>query len=314
MKYIFTLILLVAFTTVSYAQHTNFNTQRNWSLNKKEIMFGFGATQFLGDLGGKDQIGTDYSPIDIDWPSTSIGGMIGFRYRFHPYWATTSSLNIGQVKAADSLTTDPARSTRNLHFKSLLIEFSQRIEFVVVANEKFGSRFNLRGHGKRARNKNGQIYLFTGIGVVYYNPKAELNGTWHALRPLKTEGQGLDGGAKEYGPLTLTVPFGIGMRTGIGRMWRVGVELTYVKTFSDYIDDVHGIYYDPNQLAAQVSTTSAALSNTTTNSNTFFTGEQRGDKQNDAYFYGNLVFYRNITYKGYQRQRRQNKWRGRYKF
>ena len=99
MKYIFTLILLVAFTTVSYAQHTNFNTQRNWSLNKKEIMFGFGATQFLGDLGGKDQIGTDYSPIDIDWPSTSIGGMIGFRYRFHPilgyniffkYWPSKS--------------------------------------------------------------------------------------------------------------------------------------------------------------------------------------------------------------------------------
>ena len=316
MKYFFTLILFVA-TTVSYAQHTNFNTQRNWSLNKKEILFGFGATQFLGDLGGKDQIGTDYSPIDIDWPSTSIGGMIGYRYRFHPFWATTTSLNIGMIKGDDAQTQDIVRNNRNLHFKSLIVELSQRIEFIVAANEKFGSRYSLRGHGRRMKNKNGQIYLLTGIGVVYYNPKALYNGSWTALRPLKTEGQGLPGGADKYGPVTLTFPFGIGMRTGLSQMWRVGIEVTYVKTFSDYIDDVHGVYYDPNELAAQVGSASAALSNpqlASTPSNWFGTGLQRGDKQKDAYFYGNIVFYRNMTYRGYAKQRRQNKWRGRYKF
>jgi len=35
----------------SFGQHTNFNTQRNWSLNKKDLVLGFGATQFTGDLG-----------------------------------------------------------------------------------------------------------------------------------------------------------------------------------------------------------------------------------------------------------------------
>ena len=77
MKYTIVLIALLIIGP-ALGQHTNFNTQRNWSLNKKEIMFGIGATQFLGDLGGRDRVGTDYSLVDIDWPSTHIGGMVGY--------------------------------------------------------------------------------------------------------------------------------------------------------------------------------------------------------------------------------------------
>ena len=314
MKKIASLILLIATTSV-YAQHTNFNTQRNWSLNKKEIMFGFGATQFTGDLGGRDRIGTDFSVVDIDFPSTGYGGMIGYRFRFHPYWATTSSLNVGLLKGDDALTNEIIRQSRNLHFRSIVVEFQQRIEAIVLANEKFGNRYSLSGHSKRMKNHNEQLYLFTGIGVSYFNPKAQLNGKWVALRPLKTEGQGLDGGPDTYLPVTATIPFGIGFRWGIGRMWRMGIEATYVKTFSDYIDDVHGEYYDPAILAAEVGSEAAYLSNPATQNTTWFApGQQRGDKQKDAYYYVNLTFARNVTYKDYARQRRMHKWKGRYKF
>lgn len=309
-------LIIVLLTTASYAQHTNFNTQRNWSLNKKEIMFGFGATQFLGDLGGRDQVGTDYSLVDMDFPSTSFGGMIGYRYRFHPYWATTSSLNIGILKGDDALTNEIIRNSRNLHFKSIVVEFHQRIEAIIVANEKFGARYSLSGHGSKMKNHNEQLYLFTGLGVSYFNPKAQLNGDWIALRPLKTEGQGLDQGPDTYLPVTATVPFGIGFRWGIGRMWRMGIEATYVMTFSDYIDDVSGDYYDPAILAAQVGSDAAYLSNPAT-ANTVWFGpdQQRGDPdENDAYFYLNLTFARNITYKDYTKGRKMYKWKGRYKF
>lgn len=50
-----TMLLLLIGVSNAFAQHTNFNSQKNWSLNKKEIFFGLGATQFLGDLGGQDQ-------------------------------------------------------------------------------------------------------------------------------------------------------------------------------------------------------------------------------------------------------------------
>lgn len=314
MKLIATLLLLTT-ASLSYAQHTNFNTQRNWSLNKKELMIGFGATQFTGDLGGRNQIGTDYSVVDIDWPSTSIGGMLGYRYRFHPYWATTTSFNIGMLRGDDALTNEIIRESRNLHFKSIVIELQQRIELIVLAREKFGARYNISGHSKRMRDHNDQLYFFTGAGVNYFNPKARYNGDWVALRPLKTEGQGLDGGPDTYLPVTLTIPFGIGMRYGIGRMWRVGLEATYVKTFSDYIDDVHGEYYDPAILASQVGPEAAYLSNPATDNVTWFApGQQRGDKQKDAYYYVNVVVIRNITYKDYARQRKVHRWRGRYKF
>lgn len=317
MKLLTSLVLLLA-AGFTYGQlgggHTNFNTQRNWSLNKKEIMFGGGATQFLGDLGGRDRIGKDYSLADLDLPSTSWNGMVGYRYRFHPYWATSSILNVGMLRGDDALTNEVIRESRNLHFRSILVQFQQRIECILVANEKFGARYRIPGM-KGMKNRNGQIYLFTGAGVSYFNPKAKYNGAWTALRPLNTEGQGLAEGPDAYLPVTVTIPFGIGLRTGIGRMWRLGIEATYMKTFSDYIDDVSTVYYDPSELASQVSPEAAYLSNPSVENSTWFAaGQQRGDKQKDAYFFLNIVFTRNITYKDYSKKSKATKWRGRYKF
>lgn len=314
-KYILSLSILLL-CSIAYGQHTNFNSQTNWSLNKKEIMFGIGGTQFLGDLGGRDQIGKGYSLADLDWPSTGIGGMLGYRYRFHPYWATTTSFNIGLLRGDDALTKEIIRNSRNLHFRSIIIELAQRLEVIVLANEKVGNRYNLSRHSKKMKNKNTQLYLFGGIGVSYFNPKARYNDDWVALRPLKTEGQGLPGGAKKNLPVTLTIPLGIGYRWGISKMWRMGIEATYTMTFSDYIDDVHDVYYDRNLLAAQVGPDAAYLSNPSVQNSTWFgAGQQRGDKdEDDAYFYLNLTFIRNVTYKDYAKQRKMNRWKGRYKF
>lgn len=312
------LLLLFASTTLAYAQHTNFNTQSNWALNKKEVMLGFGATQFTGDLGGRNQIGTDFSLVDIDWPSTSLGGMLGYRFRFHPYWATTTSLNIGMVRGDDALTSELVRESRNLHFRSMIFEIQQRIEVIVLANEKFGHRYGLAGHSKKMKNHNEQLYLFTGVGASYFNPKARYNGEWVALRPLKTEGQGMTGGPSEVLGVTATIPFGIGARMGIGRMWRIGLEATYVKTFTDYIDDVSGVYYDPAILAAgggEQAQQAAYFSNPAQNNTAWFSpGQQRGDDNLDAYYYVNIFVARNITYKDYAKSRRMHRWNGRYKF
>lgn len=327
----FLLLLFAASTSYTFGQHTNFNTQSNWALNKKEILFGIGATQFLGDLGGRDQVGSDYSLADIDWASTSIGGMIGYRFRFHPRWATSTTLNIGMVRGDDALTNEIVRQSRNLHFRSMFFELQQRIELILIANEKVGNRYGLRGHRSRMKNRNEQLYIFSGVGVNYFNPKAQYNGSWVALRPLRTEGQGsgqtftvMDGdGSKDYTPgdqysyVTATVPVGIGFRMGIGRMWRMGIEATYIKTFTDYMDDVSGYYADPNVISSVSSDAAAAtyLANPAQNNTAWFApGQQRGDEQNDAFYTVNLVFARNITYKNYAKSQRANRWRGRYKF
>ncbi len=316
MKIPFMLCMLVGMQT-AFGQHTNFNTQRNWSLNKKEILFGIGATQFLGDLGGADKVGKDYSLRDMNFPSTSFGGMIGYRYRFKPQWATTTTFNVGMLKGDDALTNEVIRNSRNLHFRSMVFEVAQRIEWIFLANEKFGARYKMAGR-KYMREKNDQVYLFAGIGINYFNAKANFNGEWVSLRKMHTEGQGLPDGPKRYLPVTATIPMGIGARIGISRMWRIGIEATYVKTFSDYIDDVSGVYYDPAVIAANYGPAAGYLSNPSYQNSSWFTpGQQRGDKQKDAYFYLNIVVTRNITYKQYAGDRNQSSWKkggGRYKF
>jgi hypothetical protein len=307
-------IVLIALllSTLAIAQHTNFNTQRNWSLNKKELVFGFGATQFTGDLGGRDRIGTDFSLVDLDLPSTGFGGVIGYRYRFHPYWATTTNLHVSMIRGNDAFTNELIRESRNLSFRSMVIELSQRIECIIFANEKFGQRYSLPGHSG-ARNHNEQVYIFTGIGINYFNPKAKYQGSWVALDPLNTEGQGMTGGAKETLPISATIPIGIGFRFGVGRMWRFGIEATYVKTFTDYMDDVSTNYYDPNLLGSPAA---QYLSNPAIDNTAWFApGQQRGQAQKDAYYYLNIVVQKNITYKDYVQKRRSYHWqKKRYKF
>ena len=313
MKFVFILFSIFSSTLLS-AQHINFNSQKNWSLNKKEILFGFGATQFNGDLGGGATAGIDYSMKDIDWPSTGINGMIGFRYRFHPSFATTTKLSYFTLKGDDKLSEEPIRNARNLNFKTGVFELQQRIEWIAFSVEKFSPTYSLPGKAK-GKNKNQQYYLFTGLGAAYFNPKAEYNGKWYELRKLRTEGQ-----AKPYSPITMTIPMGLGVRFGLGTSWRFGIEASYVKTFSDYIDDVSTVYADPNSFSdpvASVLSNPSDLSVTVGNGfNWFGAGYQRGDsKQKDAFYQLNFVITRNITYKDYGRQRSKSlsKSAGKYK-
>jgi hypothetical protein len=296
MKYILTLTLF-SFVFNGFGQSSNFSSQRNWSKNKFEIMFQAGATQFLGDLGGRNAIGKDNSLADLDISATRSNFGIGFRYRFHPNFATTTMLNVGMLRGDDALTKEPIRNERNLSFRSPIINLNQRFEWIIYSNEEIKRKIKRNGTAV-IKHKGDQLYVFSGIGIAYFNPQARFNDSWVNLRPLSTEGQGLEGGPKKYLPVTATIPFGVGFRVGISSMWRIGLEASYIKTFSDYIDDVSGTYYDATKLVDQVSTTSAALSNRAINNPTWFSaGEQRGDKSDkDAYFFLNITVTRNITY------------------
>lgn len=319
MKIHLLLIVLLGLTDVQSvnAQHTNFNSQRNWSLNKKELIIGIGGTNFLGDLGGRNQIGTDFSPVDLDLQATSLGGVLGFRYRFKPKWATTFNVSGGLLRGSDANTDEIIRNSRNLSFRSPIVTVSQRLEFLFYTYEQFGGRYNIPGI-RAAKERNTQMYLFAGIGGSYYNPQAELNGTWVNLADLNTEGQGLVGGPKDYQPFTVAVPMGIGFRWGLDKVYRIGFEFSYVFLFSDYIDDVSGNYYDRDEINTAYGSDAAYLSNPSVqNQHWFSEGQQRGDDNKDSYVTANIVIYRNLTYKptNYKFGRKPKfKGGGRYKF
>lgn len=294
---LYSALIGLVFSGAVFAQSSHFNSNGNWSMNKKELVLNAGASQFLGDLGGHNGVGAQKSLRDINFSSTHMNLGVGFRYRFHKHWATTTSLDFSMLKGNDALTKEPIRNARNLHFRSPFLNLSQRVEWIIYSIEEVGNRYGLKGGMK---SKNFRVYLFGGVGLAWFNPQAKYQGKWVNLRPLKTEGQGLEGGPKNYLPITATIPAGIGVRFGISKMWTMGIEATYLKTFSDYIDDVSGVYYDPAKLASEVGAASAYLSNPSSNPSWFNPGSIRGkSKDKDAVFYLNVVFTRNFTYKNY---------------
>lgn len=278
----------------SNAQPSNFNTQRNWSISKKELAIGFGATQFNGDLGGVNKLSSIHGFSDLKFPSTAWNAQLGYRFRYHPYYATKSRIQVGELKGNDALKVDQYQFSRNLNFRSFYLELSQHFELILIAREQMSCpRFVI----KKRWLKFYQFYVTAGVGLLYFNPQANYNGSWVNLHPLKTEGQGLPNGPKPYKRITATVPLGLGFRWNISRMWRMGVELEYTPTFSDYLDDVGGVYYDKNVLASQVSQASADLSNPAKqNLNWFQTGMSRGNSCRDGYFSCSFLLIRNITY------------------
>ena len=258
-------------------------------MSKREIGFGGGINQFLGDLGGMKKTVSAH-PI----PSTGWDSELRYRYRFHPYYATSSVLHFGLLRGNDAYHKNVYQQSRNLNFRSYYLQFSQHIEFILLAKEKTSCR-PIAG---LKSVQYYQFYLFTGIGLMYYNPQTEYNNKWINLHSLRTEGQGLPGGSRPYSQLTASVPMGAGFRLNLSTLWRIGFEISYVPTFSDYIDDAGGVYYDPDQLASAYGELSAQLSNPATQNTSWFApGESRGKDKQDSYMSLSVILSKNITYR-----------------
>lgn len=235
--------LLIKFSFIIFSNFV-FNSEiqaQQWKRYRKEVFFGLGASYFLGELGGANQIGTNFvRDLEISTTRPAITG--GYRYNVSAYSKIRGTFTAGTLKGNDNLTQEPFRNNRNLHFRSRIYELNAVYEYY-FNQEQSGHRYNIKG-AKGMRAKVITYYAFGGIGVFYFNPKAQYNGQWIALQPLGTEGQGLPGGGRKYSRVSIAIPYGLGLRYAVNRDWRIGLELGMRKTFTDYIDDVSTNYYD----------------------------------------------------------------------
>ena len=182
------------------------------------------------------------------------------------------------------------RLERNLSFRTSVLEGYLAAEiYPTVFFEKYdGLEHKLRP------------YALTGIGVMKYNPKAELDGQWVALQPLRLEGQGMAEypDRKPYKLIQKEFLLGFGFKYYLKENFYVGLEVLHRKMFSDYIDDVSTFYVDPAVFDTYLSPANAAkarrlyyrgiyqgtVPGTVTRPGDVLT-YQRGDpKQNDAFF------------------------------
>lgn len=303
------LFIISAPTINGFGQPSHFTKNDHWKNQRKSILLGIGITNFLGDIGGRDKEGTHFSPADIDLNSTSFAGHLGLRYRIASNFATKTLLQYGLFAGNDTYTNQVNRRNRNVRFQTHLFEISQQFEFILARNEQFGSRHRRYGL-KGFRPKNFQIYFFTGVSFFGFIPQGQGGGYgWTNLRPLKTEGQGLTKNTEEYERYSFGIPLGFGYKMGLTQMWSMSFELSYTHTFTDYLDDVSGNYFDNDLIESNYGSKAAYFADPSLGPFPDWTvaGKPRGNSDyNDVYIYFNVSFIRNISYKHTVKSKRKH--------
>lgn len=220
---------------------------QSWKYFRHEMRLGIGASNFLGELGGANTIGTN-GVKDLEFSLTRPTGVFVYTYKVNPYVKLRTHLLYGRLKGDDRLTNEPYRNNRNLSFRSPLVESGLMVELYPF-KEKTQHMYRMRG-AKGSNFKLMSPYIFTGIGAFWFNPKAlyPLDGKYYALHNLNTEGQGLPNGPADYKRIALCLPLGIGINYALNKHISIGFEFSGRMTFTDYIDDVSGVYYDNNAI------------------------------------------------------------------
>ena len=262
---------------------------------KFEFGVQIGSNNFLGDLGGHLGKGSDFAK---DYMLKTVKPFGGISLNYYPYaWLNIiAGINLTQVAGADSLIDNKNgfekwRYYRNLSFKSSIFEGYIGAEvYPLMAFQNYEiSRFRL------------QPYFGLGVGLFHFNPKANYNGQWVDLKPLRLEGQGMAEypNRKEYSLIQMEMVMGAGVKYYIKENMYFGFEILHRKTFTDYVDDVSTDYINPALFANYLTPAQATMARQLAYRETLinpsmnrpYIDKQRGDpKENDAFFSGLLRF------------------------
>lgn len=298
----FPVLLVLASVLCAFDTHAQYFRQSDyWKTQRQELSVGFGLSNFLGELGGRNQIGSPFL-WDLEVSQTRPAVHFDYRYFAGQAVALRARATYGVMAGNDNLTTELFRQNRNLSFKSDLYEVSLVLE-VHPYKEELGHVHSLRGV-KGERSTRVGLYAFAGIAGLYFDPKAPFENTWVRLKPLGTEGQGLPNGAPEYSNISWGIPMGVGVRKALTKQMSLGLEIQYTKTFTDYIDDVSTEYYDNTALSAARGELAAFLADPSLGLSDIVgdptaAGQQRGDPDDlDAYLFMKMqIHYKLIKYK-----------------
>jgi len=257
-KAVLAIILLVGSYTLAVSQgFYDFKRNRHWI-----VYAGTGVANYYGDI--KDKFG------DITVQPNIV---LGVKRRYHPHIMAAAEFTWYRLKAEDErLDIETGKPFRNLSFRSDNIE----LQVLGIANlYPTGSRY----YKRRLINP----IAFAGVGFTYFNPKANLDGTWHALQPLETEGE-------SYARVTPIINVGLGVTIMVNPFINVTVDGGYRFTFTDYLDDASGPDY--RDLDSFTDPIAAALSDRRDPEfvGTAVGGVRGNPDNNDGYFLLNAKF------------------------
>jgi hypothetical protein len=261
-----TLVFVIASTFTGFSQYY------------VDYGFSVGASNYLGEIGGGEGPRRGgFVDMKLNYTRWTLGGF--YRYRISNRFAVKGALTYIRLSGDDAKTDNPHRRGRNLNFRNDMFELTANGELYIYKVNDVGRT------GRYSTDFN--LYLYGGVGMFYSNPQGQTSsGDWIALQPLKTEGV-------DYGRLNLTIPLGVGFYYTINRKYRLGMDIGWRTTFTDYIDDVSDVY------VTQTDPLSASMANKNTQQiineiradnpdadklpsvNTYQPGDKRGDPTHD---------------------------------
>src|SRR6185436_16762832 len=217
MKKSIVFLLFILFSESSFSQSS-------------EIGIMLGVSSYKGDLNGSLFNPNSFHP--------AVGVL--YRHCYNNHWSLKFGINYGTVSGDDSQSDDPFQQYRNLSFISSILELEGQYEF------------NFFPFQTANRTTPGTPFLFLGLAVFKFNPKAELDGTDYSLQPLGTEGQGTPGypDRKKYKRVQVSFPFGGGYKFRLSNRFGVTIEAGARKSTTDYLDDVSKTYAKKDVLLA----------------------------------------------------------------
>lgn len=281
-----TFILALVFIVPVISSHAQYYYQndRYYGTNLAfEIGLAAGTMNALTDLGGKKGIGKGFiKDLNIRNSKPSVGLYVTGMYK--EAIGARLEVTFGNIKAYDSILKNVAPSTYGRYERNL--SFRTSIRDIQLAAEIHPLFFKTYGENEAPYIS---PYLVAGIGVFTYSPEAQLNGRWHALQPLRTEGQGFDEypDRKPYKLTQVNFPIGVGVKYELNSFMSARLEVVHRFLTTDYLDDVSKEQYvDPTLFYTYLSPGQAAIAEQLSNrSGASFKGIQRGDpKDNDSFF------------------------------
>jgi len=229
---------------------------------------GTGTSSYYGELSNDD-----------DYMDTKLNLNIGLQYFVSDRIGIRGEITWFQLSGNDNEADSDGRRVRNLSFISNNYELNAQ------------GIINLLPKGQRYYQRRPvNVYGFLGVGLIYFNPKAEVpagfdeSGKKVALQPLKTEGV-------DYNRFAFVIPYGIGLRIKAGPFFNVAIEGGTRKTFTDYLDDVSTTFQDPATLDSDLA---RAMADRTQEIQGGVTPRQEGDIRGnpdakDNYFIANVL-------------------------
>ncbi len=278
----------MVFCTSVNAQYYFYNDKYYENAVVVELGGSVGFMNAFTDLGGKKGLGKNFIK-DLTWKTAKPSFSIYVLSMYQNAIGVRLESTFGSIAGYDSILKKVATSTsgryeRNLSFRSKIFD----LQLAVEAHPLFIMNFDPDNPPPLSP------YVVAGLGYYSFNPQANLNGQWHDLQPLRTEGQGFREfrERKPYKLSQLNIAAGLGVKYEINTLINARLELVHRFLSTDYLDDVSTTYIDPVLFSNYLLPAQAAVAQQLYNrekelnpGDQTFPGEQRGDpKDKDAFF------------------------------